>query len=323
MTEAHSSAVDRELMKRLTIVILFIFFFTAAFSRLDRVYSQKFYNITGEARWIWAPHRLTQNEPLAFFATRDFELPEGRVFTKLNVLGDPVYTLWFNGYEIAGRRVDDAHKLDVYDVSKLAKTGKNRIVIAIRAMQGVGGVLAGVDIGPEAENILVTDASWKIYRRWRPDILLRDAPDLSPVPPMLIGEPPIGRWNYVTRQPREFSEPFQRTLLPREVFPVNAFLPTIRTSGGVAISVADPVRARAFDFGFTKGRVRVTIEGDSIVSRAVTVRYAYAREELTRVEWSTRSFVFAPGERTVIDPEPGNFRYVLVYGEKATVDVLQ
>ncbi|HEX9986738.1 MAG TPA: hypothetical protein VGF69_26015 [Thermoanaerobaculia bacterium] len=323
MTEAHSSAVDRELMKRLTIVVLFIFFFTAAFTRLDRVYSQKFFDVTGQAYWIWAPHRISRNEPVVFFATRDFDLPEQRLYTSIKILGDPEYTLWFNGYEIAGRRVGDERELDVYDVSKLAKTGRNRIVVAVRANQGVGGLLASVDLAPEVENWVVTDARWKIYRRWRPDILLRDSPDLGPAAPMLVGEPPIGRWNYVTSASREFAQPFERTIPPREVFTMRALLPTIRTRAGVAISVADPVRAQAFDFGFTKGRVRLTIEGDATVSRAITVRYANAREELDRVEWATRAFVFAPGERTVIDPEVESFRYVLVYGGKAAADVVQ
>jgi hypothetical protein len=41
------------------------------------------------------------------------------------------------------------------------KTGRNRIVIAVRAPQGAGGLIASIDIGPEVANWVVTDGSGK------------------------------------------------------------------------------------------------------------------------------------------------------------------
>ncbi|HEU4889077.1 MAG TPA: hypothetical protein VFV49_14425, partial [Thermoanaerobaculia bacterium] len=81
------STSDRDLMKRLAIVLGLVFAFTAGFTHLERTYSRKFFDITGDAKWIWARHRMSDNLPLAFFATRDFELPPNRVFTRLKVLG--------------------------------------------------------------------------------------------------------------------------------------------------------------------------------------------------------------------------------------------
>src|SRR6266568_5188846 len=100
MTVADSiSRDDRDLMRRLTIGIALLFAFIAAYTRLDLLYSHKFFDVTGHAQWIWDNHRLASGDPLAFFAVRDVELPERRYFTHLKIAGDPDYTVWFNGRE--------------------------------------------------------------------------------------------------------------------------------------------------------------------------------------------------------------------------------
>src|ERR1044072_5817348 len=158
MPAVHSiRSEDRELMRRLTIVLVLGVLFFASFTHLDRLYSQKFFDVTGNAQWIWPKHQLSRGVPVAFFAARDFDLPADRYYTKIKVAGDPEYVLYFNGQEIGGRRFgDDGEALDVFDVSQLAKTGRNRIVIAARSTNGVGGVLAAVDLSAEVENFVVT-----------------------------------------------------------------------------------------------------------------------------------------------------------------------
>jgi hypothetical protein len=133
---------DRELMRRLIVVLIFITLFTAVFSHLYRIYAKKFYDLTGRAKWIWAPHRINRNEPVVFWATRDFTLPEQRRYTQIKVLGDPEYVLYFNGQEVGGRRVREDRHLDFFDVSPSARTGRNRIVVAVRSVSGVGGLIA-------------------------------------------------------------------------------------------------------------------------------------------------------------------------------------
>src|SRR5688500_2458586 len=91
------NARERDLVKRLGVVVIFILVFTAAFAHLHRVYADKFFGITGRAEWIWAQHRMSSNEPVAFFATRELVLPERRDFTHLKVIGDPEYTIHVNG----------------------------------------------------------------------------------------------------------------------------------------------------------------------------------------------------------------------------------
>jgi hypothetical protein len=120
MTAADSiNPTDRDLVKRLTLSVVFVFVFTAAFAYLHRVYSHKFYGNSGRAQWIWAQHRQSSNEPVAFFAVRTFDLPEQRFFTHLKILGDPEYTVYVNGREIAGRQVEEARELVLYDISSL------------------------------------------------------------------------------------------------------------------------------------------------------------------------------------------------------------
>ncbi|HEX7707203.1 MAG TPA: hypothetical protein VF701_12160, partial [Thermoanaerobaculia bacterium] len=197
------SAADRDLMRRLTVVLLVIVFFTAVISRVHVLYAGKFYDVTGEARWIWPEGRRMAGAPLAFFATRDFTLPENRLYAHLKILGDPEYTLWVNGRQAGSQRVShsgstvaDERRLALYDISDLVSDGPNRIVVAVRAPQGVGGLLAALDLEPERQNWLVTDASWKLYQRWTEELLLRDPPEGGGEQPAIIGEPPVGRWNY-------------------------------------------------------------------------------------------------------------------------------
>lgn len=310
-------------MKRLAGVVLFVFLFAAAFTHLQRVYSQKFLDVTRKAQWIWAPHRLSDNMPVAFFAARNFDLPKDRYYTHIKILGDPEYTLYLNGRELAGRRVGEERKLDVFDVSDLVITGRNRIVVAVRATQGVGGFIASIDISPELESWVVTDRRWKIYRRWDPEILRRDSAELAPSAPMILGEPPVGRWDYLTPAPGQFTEPVQRVVVPRASTPTKASVPVILTRGGVAIVSTERTRATIFDFGFTRGRVQLTIDTDRDFARNVNVRFANVKEELSAIDWNLRSYVFAAGERVVVDPEVRNFRYVMVYSAGVRADLLQ
>src|ERR687885_2985841 len=77
------SRADAALIKRLTIVIVAAFLFTAAFAHLEATYSHKFFDVTGKAKWIWPQVDIKADLPLAFYATRDFDLPANRYYTKI------------------------------------------------------------------------------------------------------------------------------------------------------------------------------------------------------------------------------------------------
>lgn len=308
------SPADRDLMRRLSIVLGFLVVFTFAFSRLELLYSHKFFDNTGRAEWIWYNHRIASGDPLAFFATRDFDLPPNRYFTKIKIAGDPEYTLWFNGREIGGRRVGEQPTLDVYDVTPLARTKGNRIVVALRSPNGVGGLIAAVDVAADFQNLAITDASWHIVKRWTPDLLVRDPVRVFVAAPLRLGRPPARRWNYLDVRKRDFTIPPHKIIPPTAAFTFNTALAGVDIVEGVAVAVSKKTAATAYDFAPITGRVRLTINGDSNVSRAVQMRFANERSELMTIEGNVQPVVFAPGERAIIDPQVRRFRYVMIYG---------
>lgn len=331
MTEADSTKrehfivpSDRALTRRLAIFALSVLVATFAVSRVIDTYSQKFYDLTGDAMWIWAQHRMSRNQPVVFYAIRDFDLPSQRLFTHVKIAADPEYTLYVNGRKVGGRRVGDERRLDVYDVSDLARDRANRIVVAVRSVNGVGGLLAAVDIAPDHENYVVTDGEWKIVRRWDDSLPLRDVPGLQASAPMIVGHPPIGRWNYLTRTGTPVAETDGEVTVPESAVSFKGQLPAIRVEGGIAVQGADTVRATAFDFGRSgvTGRVRLRLEEQTSVPPVVYVRLANSIEETRLVDWQFKSFAFGAGETTITDPEEDGFRYVVVYGGRATAEVV-
>lgn len=306
-------------MRRIGAVLAFVFIVVAAFWQLELMYSHKFYDQTGRAEWIWGRREITRGTPLAFYATRDFDLPERRYYTHIKIAGDPEYTLIFNGVTIGGRRMSDENRsLDVYDVTPLAKTKGNRIVVALRSTNGVGGLLVSTDISPEARNVIVSDRSWHIVNGYSPELAVRDVfPSAAPV---LFGRPPTGKWNYLAAVD---AAPFPAVRRVRTAVSVREFksaVPEIKTPGGVAVVTAKPMRATAFDFGGPcDGRVRLTINHEPGSSEFVYVRFANVPSELLAVDNNMEAFVFAPHERVVIDPSRRLFRYVAVYGAVSAV----
>jgi hypothetical protein len=318
------SRADRIRIRRLVIIAACIIIVVAAFSRLDLLYSHKFFDNTGRAQWIWPVHRMADGDPVAFFATREFDLPPNRTFTRIKMLGDPEYTLYFNGVAIGGRRVgDDDAALDTYDVSTLARDHRNRMVVAVRSANGVGGFIASVDLTQEFANFIVTGGDWHIVQNWHDDLLLRDPPANEIAHPQLLGRPPARRWNYLPQKAAAGFAPTRRIVVPRDSFDFVTALPEIAVIGGTAVTVSRKTRATAYDFGPTMGRVRLTIRDVGTLARSVTVRFAYDRAELFAIEAPVEQFVFAAGERTIVDEETRNFRYVTVYGSAAKVDVVQ
>jgi len=92
---------------------------------------------------------------------------------------------------------------------------------------------------------------------------------------------------------------------------------------GVAVATKESARATAFDFGFTRGRVRLTLIGEQTVPPVVPYRIANVKEEFGMVESTIWSTPFGDGEKTLTEPENRSFRYVIVFGGRATAEVVQ
>jgi hypothetical protein len=113
-----------------------------------------------------------------------------------------------------------------------------------------------------------------------------------------------------------------RVTPPKDAFAQIGLIPRIRTAGGVAVAGTEEARATAFDFGFTKGHVRLIDDADRVVSKAVWVRFAFDRAELRFPEWNLRPVVFAPGETVVTTPEVHDFRYAMVFGKGVRAELV-
>ena len=310
-------------MRRLSVGLIALFVLTFAFHWLELMYSQKFFDVTGEAQWIWAQHPLSRRIPLAFFATRDFDLPADRYYTQIKVAADPEYTLYFNGALIGARRGEEGKFLDVYDVSSFARTGRNRIVIAARSESGVGGVIAAVDTRPDF-HLLATGSGWKIVKKWSDDLPFHDPPSIAMTSPMLLGPPPARRWNYLTARPATFITLVRRVVAPVRTFPITAALPDISVIGGVAVAGSHRTPAVVYDFDYVSdARVQLLVTPRPAGSQVVRTRRAFSASDLPPPEGVIDSFVLAPGESEITDPERHSFRYVMVYDGKAEVRAAQ
>lgn len=323
MIAAWFNEDDRDLMKRITGVLAFVLVFTASFCHLQRTYERKFFDVTGEAKWIWAQHPLNANAPLAFFAAREFSLPEKRAITHLKILADPEYTIYVNGQPVISRRAGDGKRsLDVIDLAPIVKTGRNRIVVAVRAPQGFGGLIASIDLAAENAAWLVTDERWNIYRRWDPAILTRDLP-AEAQRPMVIGEPPVGQWDFLPQRGVQPDPVVAEVLAPSREFQAIGQLPAIRNTNGIAVAGVDRATATVFDFGPVKGRLRLTLGRPSFASRTVQVRFANDTREISGLSWNLRPIVFAPGEQTVTAANQETFRYAVVFGRNVRAKVMR
>ena len=187
----------------------------------------------------------------------------------------------------------------------------------------MGGLIAAIDLTQEFGNFIVTGKEWHIVRRWRDDLLLHDPPAVEITRPQLLGRPPARRWNYLVQREAKPFAAAQHVIASRESFDFETALPEIAVIGGTAVTVSRKTHATAYDFGPVSGRARFTIRNIGNAARNVTVRFANDRAELFTVEGNLEQFVFAAGERVILDEETRNFRYVTVYGSAASVDIVQ
>jgi hypothetical protein len=295
------------------------FLFFAAFVLTLEFFTNKLERFTGAAEWVWQKHPLASQKPVAFFATKTFDVPAEPAFVHVKVAGDPEYTLFLNGEEVGGNVAGSRAVLDEYDVTSKVHPGRNRIVAALRSANGVGGFILSIDFGPKGENAVVTDSSWQLYDEWSDALIERDVPALERVPLLSIGRPPIGRWNNPEKVIRKAHDAPRRVVAAISAAPYRAPLREIRVINGVAVASTKPVRATVFDFGIVHGRGRV--EAQRQRTNVIFVRYANDLSDL-ETEGVLRSFVFAKGERSVTDPVPRDFRYMGVYDRDVAASVV-
>lgn len=317
MNESHSREIRRWFR-----VAGALFVVAALCSFFSGFYRAQFYSATGEARWIWPETKLSSGAPIAFFAVKEFEVPLNPPFVRIKIACDPEYTLYFNG-QVVGRALEgSAVTLDVYDVTSLARQGKaNRIVVAARSANGVGGLIAAVDYAPIRENDVVTNDSWRLDAEWRDELPLRDV-ELPALPVRVLGKPPFGRWNDLTLAVRERETLSATRLEPGESRAVTLPVSRIRVVGGVAVATREREPATAWDFGNFTGRALLhDASGDLGSTRLVRIRYEQNFGDFG-LDGPIREIALAPGESTYLDPRPATARWVAVFGSGATPAII-
>ncbi|HUO84420.1 MAG TPA: hypothetical protein VM534_04820 [Thermoanaerobaculia bacterium] len=304
-------------MRRWATALLFAFLVFGSFFLVQRFYQRRFFSGTGAAQWIWLPHRVSEEQPVVFFAARSFIRPASSQFVRIRIGGDPQYTLYFNGREIGGGRWNGTYQ--AYDVTSLARQGVNRIVVGVRSPRGVGGLLVAVDLGSDLRNAVVSDGEWLLYRRWSRALLRGESEKLSAVRPRVLGRPPLGPWEYPRTVPADEYSSEVEEVFPVRTEPVDRVVQKIRVISGVAVATPETLRGSLFDFGRrVSGRARIRIRKPW--SGVMRIRYAETRE-LAMAEGALDALVVAEGERLVIDPQEREFRYLVVFDAPADAAV--
>lgn len=300
------------ILVRIAVILALV---VGALSRLDRMYEEKFYGKTGDAEWIWIDRDPLARRPVAFFAVRNFTLASPVRLVTLKIAAEPSYEIWFDGQQIArhapGRSVVD---LDVYDLTKLARPGTNRIVVGLRSANGIGGCLAGIDVGADRQNEIVTDSSWRIFDRWSAALPEKDPRHFASENPLLLGRPPSGRWNFPDAVDRTIEAPPEHEIQAVSRREVQTRIPVVKIVSGVAVLAGRELPATVLDFGHVQGWGVVGRQRKG--TEAVLVRYLASIDQL-RVEASPERLVIARGEPFVVDPEERRFRYMVVYEQDA------
>lgn len=280
-------------------------------------FDAKFHTTTGDAEWIWTWNWISRQKPVVFFASKNFRVEETAPYVRLQVASDPMYTVFFNEVEVGGGRWRDSGTIDVYDVTDLAVEGTNRVVIAVRAPDGVGGLISSIDTGPLQQNIVFTGQDWKITHQWSRELLVRDPPDA--VAPRALGKPPFGRWDFPPEVDRRRYEAGGYVLHPTTRGTAAVALKRIAVVGGVAIAGREDVEATVWDFGMVTGRPRIVVApGEEGVIRFRTV------SDLSHLNDGAdpEALVVAKGETIVTDPSPRTFRYVVALDRIEDAEVL-
>ncbi len=147
---------------------------------------------SGSAAWIWAREEPRATQPQAFYLVRDFHLAAAPERAQLLAMADEEYLLYLNGRRIGSNIYYSGAPLDRYDVTPLLVAGGNRLVAEVRSRKGSGGFL--LQLSAEGEELVVTDDSWHVVRRFAPGILGGWSSIDEADPPQVWGRPPTGRW---------------------------------------------------------------------------------------------------------------------------------
>ncbi|MCP4657248.1 MAG: hypothetical protein GY856_17705 [bacterium] len=307
------SWVDRPV--RFFTVALVVVLVAAAVERGGAALRTRFSEPGLGACWIWAPGVDRSGEPIAFYAVRDFELAEDQRGW-ISIVADESYVLFVNGLRVGSSSYRPNAPADLYEVSDYLDAGWNRIAVELRSSRGAGGLLASLRLGEPHRAVLLSDRTWRIFRRYKAGILKGW--------PLAGGEraqgwqrPPAGRWRL-----RRASEARPQPSVPWE-FPPVRHLPALRVrfpEGDARWIELGPPRRRfpnmgsrlLFDWG-EEVTGFLSLDLKSPDGEAALV-YFGSEPPNTQQLPADELVMPVPGRRTWEDVHPRRFRYALIVG---------
>jgi hypothetical protein len=265
---------------------------------------------TGKAQWIWKAMDRKDNYPTVFYAIRDFELESPPARARLLITADEEYVATLNGRRIGAGvyfRRDSGTTLDAYEVGPLLRAGGNRLMVELRSGRGTGGLLAALK-DEAGEPILVSDESWRIFRKYELGLVRGwlSLGDESSEPAFCWGNPPLGRWG----RPR--AGPVS-PLLPRApLVPAVSARPLALNLGGNEVG-RPPGSPVLYDWG---REVEGYLTLDVPPSKEPGTGLLFTGAELPdpRRTPVTAPVLVLPGRHDWMDAQPRRFRYAVVVG---------
>lgn len=277
----------------------------------------------GEAVWIWQPGSPRQTIPRAFFAVRDFELPERPARAELRILADEEYVVFLNGRRVGSDRYSEGDPMDRYEVGELLERGGNRLAVELRSVRGAGGLLLALRAFGEGagegkgNDLVVSDPSWRIFSESQPGIVEGWLPADLGEPPLVWGRPPVGRWGL----PR-LGAPWPRFATVAGPVGRRRPVPAVRVAAGRTVSAFSPAAAVApvpfgsrvtFDWGREVTGYLVLALRPAAGTRTGLL-FVGDRPPRGRVGEEDASVVGVAGAASWRDALPRRFRYVSVVG---------
>ena len=266
---------------------------------------------TGDAQWIWRPIDRLDHAPTAFYALRDFDLPDPPPpRARLLITAEEEYVLTLNGRRIGAGTFRQGAPLDVYEVGPLLLPEGNRLLVELRSGKGAGGLLASLVDATTGRPLVVTDERWRIFQNHELGLVRGWIPGDKGERAFRWGAPPLGRWG----TPRAGSLHPLRAFDTAPRLPAASVLPYALPAGLASPRPGRPAGSPVlYDWGRpVEGYLTLGVPPGKLMGVALV----YAGEEPPDPLRSkpTASVLIQAGRRDWMDATPRRFRYALLVG---------
>lgn len=285
-----------------------------------RTYLETFALPTRGAKWIWIENGTEEPAPVSFYAVRDFRFEQIPDRATLTTAADEESLVFLNSAPIGGSNYVNGQSLKSYNVLEAVKKGRNRLVVEVRSVRGVGGLLLHLAIGRGREEVeVVTDDQWQLFRSSHEALF--DATQSLPEgeQPRVWGSARVGRWS-LSREPQIMptiaelrtttaAVGARRFRIPEQGKGWQALGKTDRSSPALGHWVT-------FDFG-EDSMAYLALRFPAQVgpeSQPIGLLYLGHQPRIHNRSQAERHVVLMSGQRIWLDARPRRFRYATYVG---------